>query len=127
MHSNARFSRQIDAKNFFRYPARMSKKEHPTARHLRSTAAAMRKYAETFDLMAQLMDDQKVSTVPIDNWATAMRGLGYVKNSAISISYEYMHHGTSQAVRELLEEYKSIEKLADEVVENPPGKKRPKR
>lgn len=127
MHNNARFPREIDAKKFFRYAARMNKKEHPTARHLRSTAAAIRKYADTFDLMAQLMDDQKMSTVPIDNWATSMRGLGYVKNSAISISYEYMHHGTSQAVRELLEEYKSIEKVADEVEEKTPGKKRPKR
>ena len=127
MHKNARFAKEIDAKNFFRYLARMTKKEHPTSRHLRSTAAAMRKYAETFELMAQLMDDQKVSTVPIDNWATAMRGLGYVKNSAISISYEYMHHGTSQAVRELLDEYKSIEKAADEVEQKTQGKTRQKR
>lgn len=105
----------------------MNKKEHPTARQLRAAALAMRKYADTFDLMAEQMETQKVSTVFVDNWATAMRGLGYVKNSAISISYEYMHHGTSQVVRDLLDEYKSIEKAADEAVNTRPAKKSPKR
>jgi hydrogenase maturation factor len=105
----------------------MNKKEHPTAKQLRATALAMRKYADTFDLMAEQMETQKVSTVFVDNWATAMRGLGYVKNSAISISYEYMHPDSSQAVRELLDAYKSTEKAADEVAGTRPAKKSPKR